>query len=222
MVLTTCPECGKPLSSLATACPHCGFAQQGAAALAPQGAPGPEETLWTGTPSLRLLAGRIVGTALALVLIPTAAFLIHSALGRVSTTGGSSFGSFLVKNDEVITLVLAAVALVILLPPLFSLVRGIVEVKSLRYTITSQRILVEKGLFSKTLQEIDLRYVDETQFSQGLIERILGIGKVRVASTDAMTPRLVLVGILNPRAVRETLRAAAYKVSQRQFFTRST
>jgi uncharacterized membrane protein YdbT with pleckstrin-like domain len=119
-------------------------------------------------------------------------------------------------------LVAIAAAALALLPTLVGVVRAIVHVRSLKYTLTNQRLLVEKGIFSRALEEVDLRYVDETQFSQDFMERLLGIGSVRVASSDAINPRLVLVGLRDPRGVREALRAAAYKVSQRQFFTRST
>jgi len=74
----------------------------------------------------------------------------------------------------------------------------------------------------KTVDEIDLRYIADSQFFQTFVERILGIGSVTLISSDANTPRYVLRSIKDPRGVRETVRAEAYQVSQRQVFTRST
>ena len=94
--------------------------------------------------------------------------------------------------------------------------------KNLRYTLTTQRLLIERGVLTKSLEEVDLRYVDETQFFQPFLERLLGIGEIRVVSSDKLAPNLVLHGVADPRGVREKIRAQAYAVSQRQFFTRST
>jgi len=51
---------------------------------------------------------------------------------------------------------------------------------------------------------------------------MLGIGNVILISTDKAAPMFVLRSIRDPRTVRETIRAHAYQVSQRQVFTRAT
>jgi uncharacterized membrane protein YdbT with pleckstrin-like domain len=97
-----------------------------------------------------------------------------------------------------------------------------VRLRSTMYRVTNQRVLVEQGVFSKTVDEIDLRYVDDSTFTQSLVERILGIGSVTLISSDKSSPRYVLRSIRDPRGVREMIRAEAYQTSQRQIFTRST
>ncbi len=94
--------------------------------------------------------------------------------------------------------------------------------RSTLYTITNQRVMIERGLLTKSLSEIDLRYVDDTQFFQSVIDRILGIGNVTIISTDKSTPVCVLNGVRDPRALREMIRTSSYQVSQRQIFTRAT
>ena len=94
--------------------------------------------------------------------------------------------------------------------------------RSTLYTITNQRVMIERGLLSKALSEINLRYVDDTQFFQGIVDRILGIGNVTIISSDKSTPTYVLMGVKNPRAIREMIRSNSYQVSQRQIFTRAT
>ncbi|HEV8660964.1 MAG TPA: PH domain-containing protein, partial [Thermoanaerobaculia bacterium] len=80
----------------------------------------------------------------------------------------------------------------------------------------------EKGILSKSVGEIDLRYIDDTQFFQNLGARLLGIGNVTVVSSDKTTPVFVLQGVSDPRSVREVIRSQAYQASQRQIFTRPT
>lgn len=108
---------------------------------------------------------------------------------------------------------------------LFEVVRFVVSLIVLRstlITITSQRVMIERGLLSKSLSEIDLRTIDDTQFYQGLFDRMLGIGNVTIISSDKSTPVYVLAGVRDPRTLRETIRTNAYRVSQRQIFTRTT
>ena len=75
---------------------------------------------------------------------------------------------------------------------------------------------------TKSVEDIDLRYIDDTQFRQSLIQRILGIGSVMIISSDKVAPTYTLRGIPDPRGIREMIRANAYQVSQRQLFTRAT
>jgi hypothetical protein len=98
----------------------------------------------------------------------------------------------------------------------------VARVKSTHYRLTNQRLLIESGLLSKSVDEIDLRYVDDLEFRQSLLDRLLGIGQVFVVSSDKLAPKLTIQGIKDPRGLREKIRAHAYQVSQRQFFTRST
>jgi hypothetical protein len=97
-----------------------------------------------------------------------------------------------------------------------------VRLQSTTYTITNQRVMIERGMLSKSLNEIDLRYIDDTQFFQSFADRLLGIGNVTLISSDKAFPTTVLQGIAKPRDIREMIRARAYQVSQRQLFTRAT
>jgi uncharacterized membrane protein YdbT with pleckstrin-like domain len=96
------------------------------------------------------------------------------------------------------------------------------RLQSTTYTITNQRVMIERGMLSKSLNEIDLRYIDDTQFFQSFSGRLLGIGNVTLISSDKAFPTTVLQGIAKPRDIREMIRARAYQVSQRQLFTRAT
>jgi uncharacterized membrane protein YdbT with pleckstrin-like domain len=209
MPVIACPDCGKDVSTMAPACPHCGRPSPAgttpitAATARPVVA---EETLWRGTPSAMKLVGRIVGMVLILIVVPLA-FRFFTANS--------------VNADRVIRIgwIITAVLFV------FELVRFLIAFTQLRatmYTITNQRVMIEKGLLTKALSEIDLRYVDDTQFYQGVFDRMLGTGNVTIISSDKSTPVYVLRGVKDPRALREMIRSNSYQVSQRQIFTRST
>jgi len=175
------------------------------------GAPQPaarEETLWQGSPSSTLLIGHIAGIVFVLIAIPLLARFFASGMQVDKAGEMKAFGWWA-------TAILVAIQLIALLV-------AWIQLRGTMYRVSNQRVIVEQGVFSKTVDEIDLRYIDDSAFTQTLADRILGIGSVTLISTDKSSPRYVLRSIKNPRDVRELIRAEAYKNSQRQIFTRAT
>jgi uncharacterized membrane protein YdbT with pleckstrin-like domain len=174
--------------------------------------PGPamqEQTLWQGAPSWMLLVGKVVAIVVVLIALPIAAHFAAAVAGDLETGG---------RIVRIGWLVTAAVVLFQLVAFLLALARLL----SLGYTITNQRVIVESGMLTKSLSEIDLRYIDDTRFFQSVTHRLLGIGDVTIVSSDKQLPTLVLRGVRDPRGVRELIRSSAYQASQRQVFTRAT
>jgi membrane protein YdbS with pleckstrin-like domain len=212
MPVITCPDCGREVSTIAPACPHCGRPSPGLSA--PAGAVGAapvasqEETLWRGSPSLAVLLGHVVMMLVVLVGVPFIASLIADKAGEPNASHIRHFGWL--------------ITLVILIVQLISFFIALMKQRSTVYTVTNQRIMIEQGVFSKSLSEIDLRYVDESEFFQSFAHRLLGIGNVILVSSDKVFPTTTLRSIKDPRGVRELIRSHAYQVSQRQLFTRAT
>jgi membrane protein YdbS with pleckstrin-like domain len=212
MPVVTCPDCGRDVSTLAAACPHCGRpSPAGFAPISAANAPAvtAEETMWRGRPSVRVLIGKVVAVIVIAIVVPVAAsFIASHTADLIMSSRISKAGWWLTAALIVWQLVLFLLAMM--------------RLQSTLYTITNQRIMIELGMLSKKLFEIDLRSIDDTQFSQSFVERLLGIGDVTLVSSDKALPVTVLSGIEDPRRVREIIRAHAYQVSQRQIFTRST
>jgi membrane protein YdbS with pleckstrin-like domain/endogenous inhibitor of DNA gyrase (YacG/DUF329 family) len=206
MALVQCPDCGRDVSTAASACPHCGRPMTAVAApsaAAPPPAAAREETLWHGTPSALLVFGKVAGAALAIIVL-----LIVYYFGY----------QFLAPYSTIVWLVIAAIVVWQLLVVVLAWAR----IKSTLYTVTTQRVMIETGLATKSVEDIDLRYIDDTQFRQSFLQRMLGIGDVTIVSSDKAAPVYTMHGVRDPRGVRELIRANAYQVSQRQLFTRAT
>ena len=174
---------------------------------APEPAAGAEETLWRGTPSPKVLIGRVAGLLLIVVAVPLLARLL------------ASFTADLAAQSKIVAAgwwITAAIFVV----QLIRLGIALLRIRSTLYTITNQRIIIERGVLSKSVSEIDLRTIDDTQFFQSFMHRLLGIGNVTLVSADRTMPTFVLHDLPDPRAMRETIRAHAYRVSQRQLYTR--
>src|SRR5689334_16325653 len=208
MPVLACPDCGHDVSTLAPVCPHCGRPMNTpqSALQPPPAMSGPEETLWKGTPSPKVLIGRVAGLIVIVIAIPWAAHWLAAHNNAIDQQDRiRNAGWWVMGIVFVIQLVRLGIALM--------------RIRSTQYTITTQRILIEHGVLSKSLNEIDLRTVDDTQFYQSFIARILGIGNVTLISTDKEEPVLVLHSVPDPRNLRETIRTNAYRMSQRQLFT---
>lgn len=210
MPVIACPDCGRDVSTLAPACPHCGRPSPAGTAVPPAppvAAAANEETLWRGTPSPILLIGKLAGLILILVGIPLVAQFFASTAGDLEKARSLRTAGWVIAG------ILAAIQLI-------ALIVAWLKLRSTLYIITNQRVMIEQGILSKTVNEIDLRYVDDSQFYQGLSQRILGIGNVTLHSSDANTPTSMLRSVRDPRGVRELIRAHAYQISQRQIITR--
>jgi uncharacterized membrane protein YdbT with pleckstrin-like domain len=168
-----------------------------------------EETLWRGSPSWRVLLAKIVVMIFTVIVVPFAASFISSRTADLEMSGRiMKFGWWLTA--------------IVLLYQVVTFLIALFRLQSTLYTITSQRVMFEQGILSKSLSEIDLRSIDDTQFFQSFMERLLGIGNVSLVSSDKALPMTMLRGVHDPRKLRELIRSRAYQVSQRQVFTRAT
>src|SRR5688572_27808505 len=62
-----------------------------------------------------------------------------------------------------------------------------VRARSEHYRITSSRIVIERGLFSKRLEQIDLYRVEDYVVDLPFGQRLLGTGNLVVTTTDRTT-----------------------------------
>jgi membrane protein YdbS with pleckstrin-like domain len=79
------------------------------------------------------------------------------------------------------------------------------SVKSSRCYIRPTRIDTEVGIISKDLSSLELFRITDMELRQGIIQRVLGIGTIRITSTDPNTPEMVLYQIPQARKVHKYL-----------------
>jgi uncharacterized membrane protein YdbT with pleckstrin-like domain len=195
-----------------------GVASVGAAAAMPP----PEQQIWQGSPSIALLYGKLLRLVIRLLVFVVVGYLaIVKGLPALSLSS-PNMGTFVAEHAKNLTLGIIVLLILGLIPAVFELLMAIARNRTTHYRVTNQRIIIESGLFSRSLEEIDMRSVDDIEFRQSLLERLFGIGEIAILSTDKVAPRRALHGIHDPRNTRELIRSAAYQVTQRQLFTRST
>ncbi len=83
------------------------------------------------------------------------------------------------------------------------------------YRITSERVRVQRGLVGRDLEDIELIRIQDLDRSQGIGERIMGIGDIHIKSSDPSHPELTLRNVRDPDQVHETLRRAMLDARKR-------
>src|SRR6478672_11011462 len=100
MALVSCPECKQQVSTEAVSCPHCGkqlssvaAAPAAASPLFGSAAPGPEQVLWEGGPSIALVYGKIARVVIRCVILFVIGYFVITmglpALASISAQASS-------------------------------------------------------------------------------------------------------------------------------------
>jgi uncharacterized membrane protein YdbT with pleckstrin-like domain len=87
-----------------------------------------------------------------------------------------------------------------------------------RFDVCQDRLIVRRGIFVKSLDEVELYRVKDIRLDFSLINQMAGIGTITVTSSDETTRRepLVLRFVEQAAARRETLRDLVDKARQKR------
>lgn len=141
----------------------------------------PEVIVWEGSFSPKAMIGPFVGCiAVTLALIVTAVIFRESWFWAVPL----------------------GLALV-----LWLLVLGKLAVSRLgvSYKLTNQMFYHREGLMTRTTNRIELIEVHDVTYQQGLIERMVNVGKIVITSSDRTHPNLKLPGIEDVESVAKMI-----------------
>ena len=134
----------------------------------------PERQLWQGSFSkLAMISSWISATVLTL------AFFVVAVVGKFGGTGW-------LVSVTIVFLVWAGLVARLLYLQL-----------SRHYFLSNQRFVHEQGLLWREIDRIEAIDIDDVSFVQGPIERMLGVGTVRILSSDQSHPKMELPGIEN-------------------------
>jgi uncharacterized membrane protein YdbT with pleckstrin-like domain len=89
--------------------------------------------------------------------------------------------------------------------------------RSVRYRITTQRIIVERGLLSKRMDQIDLYRINDYVVERPLLQRIVGTGNLTLETMDKTNRELSLDGLsTDVMSLYEMLRRATEDEKRRR------
>ena len=148
--------------------------------MAPKLHPG-EQVLYEGHPSWRSILDFYVKGILATAVVALIVAVV-SGLGD----GG--------PNEGLVTIIaLVGVAVTILV--------GFVRRVATSYTITDRRLHIKKGIVSRTIQETRLERVQNVNYHQGVIQRLLQVGDVDFDTAAGDDYNFVFAGVAEPADV---------------------
>lgn len=88
---------------------------------------------------------------------------------------------------------------------------------STHYRLTSERIVIESGLFSKRMDQIDIYRINDYVVERPFGQRLIGTGNLVLTAMDRSTPSLRLAGLkTDVLALYERLRKATETEKRRR------
>jgi membrane protein YdbS with pleckstrin-like domain len=164
----------------------------------------PETTLWSGSPSKRVAA------------IKPLAFAILIGASYIYRPDAWVFASRLCANlypPQAELASLAPFALAAAVCTIF--LYGYAYAVTTNYTCTSERLIIQQGLLSRSEDEIELyRVVDIVQTAH-IMQMLLGVGSVTIKNTD-QTGTITMPSIAGASDVRNVIRTAAEQCKARR------
>ena len=90
---------------------------------------------------------------------------------------------------------------------------------SVQYQITSQRVRIERGILSKTKENVELFRIDHFDIHKSLGMRLVGQCMLHMRSSDAGFQTVMIYGIPNLEHLADTLRECSLKERTRRRVT---
>jgi membrane protein YdbS with pleckstrin-like domain len=121
---------------------------------------------------------------------------------------------FISKSAGISNNVFLVVGYVLLAISLIMLVRYELKILSVRYAITSHRVLRSKGIIHEDFKSTTFAYIADVYLYQSLWERIIFIGEIKIKTTGNDYENIELNAIANPMKIKKVIHDNIMKVHE--------
>ena len=97
------------------------------------------------------------------------------------------------------------IGLVVWLGTVIWLLIWYIKIKSIKVSVTNNDILVERGLLRKNRKELAIDKIRTIEVDQDFIDRIFGVGKIKVFTAGDL-PEIEVEGLPDPNRIRELVK----------------
>lgn len=174
----TCPGCGAYVPEGSRFCNACGTSTAAAVAVAAPNVP--ERTIFVLRPTF-LFVGIGYVVAAAFWLIATAVVAATASWLHLSTAVGA--------------LIVVVIGLLAFVKPVLAHLR---RQRNL-YTLTSHKLEIQEGLLAKTTRNIPLSKVQDVTVAASVVNRLLGLGDIRIDNASDTLGQIVIKGVRDPK-----------------------
>jgi membrane protein YdbS with pleckstrin-like domain len=136
----------------------------------------PEETIWRGSSSQWTNFGGYALSLLSCVIV-IAIFVASRGVGAPQMRNLSPY------------------ILILLLVPIFMALARYLKTKNKIYELTSERIKISEGVFSKVTDTLELYRVKDLETRQPFLYRLVSIENVQLNTSDASSPFILIEAI---------------------------
>lgn len=93
-----------------------------------------------------------------------------------------------------------------LIVPIFYAIWKYLELRAREYHVTTQRIRIRSGVFSKRAEELELYRVKDHSLVEPFWQRLFGLGNIELATHDTSHPELKIEAVPDAPALRDAIR----------------
>lgn len=103
-------------------------------------------------------------------------------------------------------LILSVVGIPFIIPIIPIILYVYFSTKANKYELTTERLKTYKGIFSKTVEDLELYRVTDTKVEQPFLLNIFGYGNIVLITSDRTTPIVKINAIKDAKNIREQIR----------------
>ena len=93
-----------------------------------------------------------------------------------------------------------------LVVPIFIAIAKWLKLKCYKFEITTERIRITEGIFSKKIEELELYRIKDARVIEPFWLRLFSLGNIVLTTSDRSHPTLVIPAVPDVRGLREQLR----------------